>query len=338
MNFLLRYPAGLLWNVGSDLHRQAYEKGIFPRRALPKPVVSIGNWTMGGTGKTPFADFLLDLAKQKNKTAVVLSRGYGRHEGADIKEVLLDSKAAEVGDEPLLLKHHHPQAPIFVGRSRFQAGQKALEKYQPDFFLLDDGFQHHQLQRRLNIVLVDSTQGPGKHKIFPIGWARESRDCLKYADWVVHTKTNLVDPEVLGLRQEWLKSLLPNPQRLLTAEYRFAGYFDQHDNKVEAVKPARVMALAGIAHPDVFFKGIRQDFNLVEELPFSDHQIYSTELANVLVQKIVKQKIQWLVVTEKDWVKLKDFASLYPYLLVAKRKMFIEDTEAFHAFCAQVFA
>lgn len=339
VDFLLRPPASLLWDVGSGLHRKLYQSGVLPKKTLPRPVISVGNWTMGGTGKTPFTDWLMGLALQKNKKIVVLSRGYGRNikNCEEVHEVLLSSKAKDVGDEPLLLKMHHPGCPIFVGRSRYEAGLEALKKYQPDFFILDDGFQHHQLQRKINIVLVDATQGPVKHKVFPVGWARESADCLQYADWIIHTKTNFVDNDVLELRRAWLHSLISDPKKILSAEYRLAGYFDWENKKIEVSKEDKALALAGIANADVFFKELRKDFTVLEEMPYADHQQYDRNMVRAIIQKIKDQQAKWLIVTEKDWVKLKDFAELNPYLLVVKRKMFIADSEALYAFCDQMF-
>lgn len=339
LDYLLRLPASALWKVGSGLHRKLYQSGVLPQQKLPKPVISVGNWTMGGTGKTPFTDWLMGIALQRNKKIVVLSRGYGRQStnSEKIEEVLTSSKAKAVGDEPLLLKMHHPEVAIFVGRSRYHAGLEALKKYQPDFFILDDGFQHHQLARKANIVLIDATQGPLKHKVFPLGWGRESEECLQYADWIIHTKTNFIDADILKLRREWLEGLVKDPKKILSAEYRLAGYFDFQNKKLEAKKEDKVLALAGIAHADVFFQGVRQDFSVLEEIPYSDHQEYTESMATELLAKIQTQGAKALVVTEKDWVKLKEFPQLVPYLWTVKRKIFIQDSEALHAFCDQMF-
>ena len=336
IDFLLRPPASFVWGTASDLHRKLYQSGVLPKKSLSKPVISVGNWTMGGTGKTPFTDWLLDLAKQQNKKTVVLSRGYGRST-AHTQEVLVSSEAREVGDEPLLLKMHHPEAPVFVGSSRYHAGQEALKKYQPDFFILDDGFQHHQLVRKTNIVLIDATQGPVKHKVFPLGWARESAECLQHADWIVHTKTNFVDEEVAELRRKWIESLLSKPIPILSAEYRLDGYFDFQNAAVTVNKTEKVFALAGIGQPEVFFKEVRKDFDVIQERPFADHQEYTGETVQELLREIKQRQARWLVVTEKDWVKLKEFKELHSSLLIVKRKMFIQESEALNAFRNQIF-
>lgn len=337
VDVLLRPPVSRLWDMGSALHRKLYQSGLLPKKTLPKPVISIGNWTMGGTGKTPITDWFMDLAQSKNKKIIVLSRGYGRS-SLKTEEVLLTSSSKQVGDEPLLLKMHHPDCPIFVGSSRYEAGMEALKKYQPDFFVLDDGFQHHQLERKINIVLIDATQGPVKHKVFPVGWARESEECLQYADWIIHTKTNFVDSDILQLRREWLEGLVKNPKNILSAEYRLSGYFDEKNRKIDTNKQEKVMAMAGVAQPENFFREIRKDFSVVDERGLEDHQEYTDAMIRSLVTELKQKQIRWLVITEKDWVKLKEFKEILPFMLVMKRKMFIEESEGLSAFCSEVFA
>ena len=336
MSTLLRTPASFLWDLGSGIHRKLYDAAVLPKQVLPKPVVSVGNWTMGGTGKTPFTDWLIDLAKKQNKKVVVLSRGYGRRNKLT-EEVLVTSKAEDVGDEPLLLKMHHPDCPVYVGRSRYAAGMKALEKYQPDFFILDDGFQHHQLDRKTNIVLVDATQSPAKHKVFPLGWARESSDCLLHADWIVHTKTNLISSQELEYRKKWLESVAEPTTSILSAEYQMQGYFDSQNTEVQAKNKQRVMALAGIARAEVFFHSVKQDFQVVEALSYADHKVYTKDIVKNVLNKLKQHQVTGLVVTEKDWVKLKEFRELDDYLIVMKRKMLIQDSEAYRAFSNQIF-
>lgn len=337
MSSLLRAPVSFLWDFGSSLHRKLYEKSVLPKQKLPKPVVSVGNWTMGGTGKTPFTDWLIELAKQQNKKVAILSRGYGRISQLT-EEVLTTSKVEDVGDEPLLLKMHHPECPIFVGRSRYLAGLKALEKYNPDFFILDDGFQHHQLERKTNIVLIDATQSPQKHKVFPLGWARESEDCLQYADWIVHTKTNFINTEDLTTRRKWLEGLLETSGNLLSAEYQLMGYFNSTNQQIASDRQLKVLALAGIAHYEPFFHSVEKDFDLLERFAYSDHQVYTKEIVDKILEKLQKLNAKFVVVTEKDWVKLKNFPLITPFLLVAKRKVVLKDSEGYRAFCQQIFA
>lgn len=336
MSDLLKTPASFLWDFGSGLHRKLYEKSVFSKLELPKPVISVGNWTMGGTGKTPFVDWLIELADKQNKKVVVLSRGYGRR-NKFTEEVLTTSKAEDVGDEPLLLKMHHPDCPIFVGRSRYASGIKALEKYQPDFFILDDGFQHHQLDRKTNIVLVDATQSPAKHKVFPLGWARESADCLTHADWIVHTKTNLINPQELDYRKKWLESVAEPNATILSAEYQMLGYFDSHNKIVQTNAKQKIVALAGIARAEVFFQSVKQDFQVLEALAFADHEIYTKDTVKRVLEKLKKYQVTGLVVTEKDWVKLKEFSELNDYLIIMKRKMLMKESEGYSAFCQQIF-
>lgn len=169
--------------------RRLHARGLLATRTLPRPVISVGNLTVGGTGKTPMIRFLACWLREDGIRAAVLSRGYGRtSRGVVWASGEGRPRAGEVGDEPALLAASLPGIPVVVGESRFEAGMAVLSRTDVDMFLLDDGFQHLSLARDLDILLVDARRGLGNGLTLPLGPLREPPDHARYADALVVTR------------------------------------------------------------------------------------------------------------------------------------------------------
>lgn len=162
-----------------------------------KDLISVGNITMGGTGKTPMIDWLLRFFESKNLNAVVLTRGYKAERVEDIqilnRETATKNDHRRLGDEPWMLFKRHPQSTFFIGPDRVKSARMA--EAHADLILLDDGMQHLRINRNLNIVLIDSLAGIGNGHLFPLGPLREPLNSLSRADVVVYTRTNLSSPK-----------------------------------------------------------------------------------------------------------------------------------------------
>ena len=154
------------------LRVMAYRRGWLKQAALPRPVISVGNITAGGTGKTPTVIEIARILGQAGRRVAILTRGYRRAGDAPHVIVTPDFSASAVGDEPLLLAKSLPQARVIVGRNRAESGRIALERFQPDVFVLDDGMQHLRLRRDCDLVLIDATQPFGGGRVLP-GSGRE---------------------------------------------------------------------------------------------------------------------------------------------------------------------
>jgi len=187
--------ASRLYGLGAGLRRTLYARGVLRTKKLPAPVVSVGNLTVGGTGKTPVVACLARLWRDRGKRVAILSRGYGG--GTQGVTCISDGqniykKPPEVGEEPYWLARTLPGVVVYTGACRYAAGLAAWEEFKPDLFLLDDGFQHFQLYRDLDLVLLDAAAPFGNGQLLPRGPLREPLTALAAARVFVLTR---FDPE-----------------------------------------------------------------------------------------------------------------------------------------------
>jgi tetraacyldisaccharide 4'-kinase len=293
------------WGYALALQFRAllYQLGILKTERLPRPVVSIGNVTVGGTGKTPVAAYIARILLARGYKVAVLSRGYGGTlEGqtcvvSDGAAIMLS--AGECGDEPYLLASTVPGLMVVIGTDRHAAGQMAMKQLAPDIFLLDDGFQHLRLHRDLNILLLDFAQPFGNGWTLPAGILREPSAAIKRADLVIFTRApeGAINNRDMGripncLSRHTIVDLLPLGSHTPVPFSRCLGH--------------TVLAFAGIADPDSFFEGLRrQGLNLVQTISFPDHVFYNRERCDEIVDAVRTSGADFIVTTEKDGVKLK---------------------------------
>ena len=285
-------PLGALHAALLRLRVWAYRAGLRKSAPLPRPVIVVGNWIVGGAGKTPATLALLEILSRQGWRAGVVSRGYGRHDEGQTRLVRADSPAGEVGDEPLLI-HLRSRCPVAVGRDRIAAAEALLSAH-PDLDLLvaDDGLQHWRLPRQLSIVVIDD-RGLGNGRLLPAGPLRQtgplpappgSRDdtLLLYSAG----KPSTPRPGFVGTRrlagavllQEWWQGQPARPEAL------------------EALRGRPVLAAAGLARPQAFFDMLSAQGLDIHPLPLPDHHDFS-----VLPWPVDCPE---LLLTEKDAVKL----------------------------------
>jgi tetraacyldisaccharide 4'-kinase len=293
-------PLGLLYGMALRIRSLLYQLGILNVFRLSCPVISIGNITVGGTGKTPATMLIARELQCRGYRVAVLSRGYGGSlEGqvavvSDGNSVLLGPEQA--GDEPCLLAQSVPGLIVVIGSDRYQAGLMALEQLKPDLLLLDDGFQHIRLHRDLNILLLDATRPFGNGWTLPLGLLREPQSALKRADLIVFTRWSPGQQVVAtGLPFCCSSHGLTGFKRLTSDE----------QISQERLQQGRVAAFAGIADPTGFFDGLqRLGIPLVATLALSDHEPYSADHLMLLEQFAADAAADWLITTEKDGIKL----------------------------------
>ena len=181
-----------LYFFGVSLRILLYRAGFFKTKRLSCPVISVGNLTVGGTGKTPLVDLIAKTLKKEGERVVVISRGYKRKSGEKITVVSKGegplTSWEQVGEEPFWLASQTRGIPVLVGKNRFQVGQFAIKQFNPTVILLDDGFQHLGLYRDLNLLLLDSTAPFEKDKLLPRGVLREPASQIERASAVVLTR------------------------------------------------------------------------------------------------------------------------------------------------------
>ncbi len=285
----------------------AYRWGWLKRYCPTVPVISIGNLTTGGTGKTPVVIEIARGLVKVGKTVVILSRGYGAPEPLPYARAL-DPKH---GDEAYLMQQQVPEAIVIVGRDRVHTLQKAVKDYRPDVVLLDDGFQYLRLQAGLNILLIDGGLMLGNGHLLPVGPLREPVSQIARADLILITKT--VTTEALQTVEQWAKRYavkLPKlPLQVLPAGFRVTGLKDFNERPVqelEALRTRPVIAFSAIAQPGQFEKDLElQGFRVLKHFRFADHHVYTQTDMDMMVEVLthVEAEQPLLITTQKDWVK-----------------------------------
>ena len=277
-----------------------YDRGHLPSKKLQGPVVSIGNLSVGGAGKTPFVIALGELLKARGIKFDVLSRGYGR-KSRGIALVDPNGLASDFGDEPILIARKLG-APVIVGEDRYEAGRSAEQKFGPQMHLLDDGFQHRALARDFDIVLV--TPEDAKDQLLPAGRLREPLSSLSRADAIVLTTgANETDFPLQG-------KLIWRAKRGI----------------VPGNLPSSPVAFCGIARPQPFLLQLRLfGIHPVAEAIFRDHHSYTESDIRDLLKAKAESGADGFVTTEKDEVNLGPFRERLQPLGVAPLKMQIVD-------------
>jgi tetraacyldisaccharide 4'-kinase len=300
---LLLAPFGLVYSLFQHLRAGLYRIGILKGLRLPRPVISIGNITVGGTGKTPLTAYIARILLEQGYKVAVLSRGYGGSlEGQNVvvsdgSTVMLGPR--ECGDEPYLLASTVPGLMVVIGTNRYAAGQLAMKQLSPDVFLLDDGFQHLHLWRDLNILLLDSSRPFGNGWTLPAGLLREPAAATRRADLIILTRCPegaVVTPLVSG------KPAFAASHRLVDALPLPGG----NPVPFADLQGPSFLAFAGIAQPESFFSALRdRGINVVHTLPFPDHADYDRATLEEIGAALQSSGAEYAITTEKDGVKLK---------------------------------
>ena len=303
-------PAAFLFQGITAARNFLFDRGLIRSQKSPIPTLVVGNLSVGGTGKTPWVEFL--VRQLRDEVAVgTLSRGYGR-KTTGFGQVLPTSEAAEVGDEPLqLYTNFNGAVPVFVGEDRVGATQK-IQQIFPDLqlLILDDAFQHRKLNPDFRIVLTPFSTPFSHDYLLPMGRLRESRAGAKRADVVVVTKcpADLSQDEKIKLAGE-LAPYLNSEADLFFSSLTYGKPYQVSGPKQTDF--TAVIALAGLADNAPFFAHCKQQFSVVDTFSFADHYAYNPEdavrILEVLGQEIGQHAV--LLTTEKDAVKLKSLAA-----------------------------
>ncbi len=305
-------PPSWLWSFIYYTRRICYDYGILKQSSFSVPIISVGNLTFGGTGKTPFTLWLSQYLHSKNKRVMILMRGYKgkleRSSGLLHAGQVINPDPIDYGDEALLLARRLEDATIVVGKKRSENLSFYFPKVEPDVVLLDDGHQHIKIKRKMNIVLFDALMPFSRYNVAPLGYMREGFQALKDADLVVIGRADMAS----ALRIQKLKDLilphLPNGIQFAEFGYRPNGFYNSSNVRVltlDQIRNRKVICMAGIANPLSFYKLI-EDLGaeiLVTE-SFPDHHFFKLDEINALLS-YAKSEDALIVTTEKDIVRLK---------------------------------
>jgi len=293
---------GLLWPWQFPYHLAvSYRNRRFDRHAgashqVDVPVVSVGNVTVGGTGKTPLVAWVARWFREQGVRVALVSRGYGADPGA-------------VNDEALELEQRLPDVPHLQDPDRVKAARTAIEELDSELLVMDDGFQHRRLRRDLDIVLIDATQPFGYGHVLPRGKLRESLAGLRRADLLVVTRGSAVSEERLDKIRDVLRRYTMAPIAVVDQQPQALLSSTGSEESIEEMKGKPVIAFCGIGNPDGFRFTLGQcGYELIELREFPDHHRYSRDDVQSLVEWTAdqhgKHRVAAVVCTHKDLVKV----------------------------------
>jgi len=297
--YILLYPLYLLYLGIIFIRNLLYDLNIISANKIDCKVISVGNISFGGTGKTPFTIALAKELKLKYRVAI-LSRGYKRNSRGTIVVTNGIAKSKDwkiVGDEPFLMSQKLSGVPIVVDEDRTRGGRFLVNKFKPDIILLDDGFQHRKLRRDIDIVLLDASSSSR------FNYWREPFSVLNRSDILLLTKA--YSKKLLAHWEERIFAI-GKPSFILNNQIDKELVGQQGKSLATAnIKGKSVIAFSGIANHGSFDNTVQQlECNIVDSLSFEDHQVYDDQDLKIIEDKYNKLNPDFILTTEKDIIKL----------------------------------
>lgn len=326
---ILLLPFSLLFYLIIGLRHWLYEWGFFKSRRLESPVLCVGNLSTGGTGKTPWVQWITEHFLNRNQKVVILSRGYnGDYDG--ILKVDAEMDPRQCGDEPLWLKKNS-RAEIYLGRNRYQAGLKAMANEKPDLFVLDDGFQHRALYRDLDLVLIDASASDLHELLLPMGYLREPFSALSRAQMVIINKCNYTDKEQVERLTEKC-AVYVDRQNIFHADFIFQSWEPLVSELSRDFDNTQCALACAVGNPMAVVKTLQErGIQPKETFIFPDHHYWKPDDIEKMTYKMKRQGLFDLLMTEKDAVKLarykKHFKEMSIQLWVCKMAIHVHQGE-----------
>jgi tetraacyldisaccharide 4'-kinase len=323
---LLSLPYGAAGAARNHL----YDREILRQERLPRPVISVGNLTVGGTGKTPTVILLANLLKGAGRRPAILSRGYGGNAKAPVNVVSDGNRTIlgwrEAGDEPVLIARSAPGVPVLTGPKRILTGRAAVERLGADLLILDDAFQHRALFRDLDIVLLDAAHPFGNGRLLPGGPLREPPASLARAHIFIRTGAEKDPTEPFGGDSD-----LPSFRGI----HRPQGLVEGKTGRIlppDSLQGIKVCAFAGIGRPEAFRTSlVALGAEVVSFRGFPDHHPYGPQELDDLRRLAGTTGADRIVTTEKDGVRLSDFPDFLREVSLLRIGMEITPADAFAA-------
>jgi len=298
------------YSIVIRLRNFLYSKGWLKTHRANAPVISIGNITTGGTGKTPLVIWLCKQLTQnlklktKNCKCAILTRGYKVTQN-------LKLKTQNYTDEPAIIIESCPEAKVIVNPDRVAGAAEAVNKFDAKTLIMDDGFQHRRLGRDLDIVTIDATRPFGYGKMLPAGLLREPLVSLKRANAVVITRCDQTTEAELTQIEEKLQQV--NPNMIIARSIHTAVYAKSTDNKeisLEELKDKKIFAFCGIGNPEAFLNTIKAlGPELAGSKVYNDHHHYTDDCLADICKQAAHLKADLILTTQKDWTKINRLAT-----------------------------
>lgn len=299
-------PLGLAYGGITQVRNQLYTQEFLKSEKLDKPVVSVGNLTVGGTGKTPLVDALLTQFEKQNLKACVLTRGYGRlNHRSGSQLITRDSSPLDCGDEPIWLARRHPKSAVVVGGDRVESAKLVRDA---DIFVLDDGLQHLRIKRDLDIVLLDCTVPHWHYRPLPWGYGREDFSGIKRSDIVILTRVNqAASDHVLEIKN---RARAEGVIQIFESRIVPISVQELWTSKIIEIKNKKIFLVSGIANPRSFEKTVRDlGAQILDHDMRPDHYVYSQESLDEIFSRGTKLGADVVLTTEKDAVKWSELKS-----------------------------
>jgi tetraacyldisaccharide 4'-kinase len=302
--------AAIPYGVVARLRSLLYDWDWFDQRRLPVPVLSIGNLTLGGTGKTPVVILVADWLLAQGKRVAILSRGYRRTSTAQYllvsngERLLVDPH--EAGDEPFLMAQRCPKAIVAVGADRYELGDWVLNRFPIDCLILDDGFQHRGLYRDVNLLLVDATDAAGLAALVPAGRLREPLRAAARATAIVVTRAD-VPVQVTEVCRKLRATLgsMPDPIQAVFRPESLVSVVTGASQPLSWSKGKTALLCSGVGHAGSFRSLVeRIGIRILDEVAYVDHHAYTSQDVERLRARAAELQAELVVTTEKDAGKL----------------------------------
>ena len=343
-------PLGVLYSAVTAARRALYKTGALKVHKINAPVISVGNITTGGTGKTPLVEWVARTVAREGRRVCILMRGYGRRdEGkrvivSDGEHILADATTG--GDEPRLLAEAlQGVASVISDADRTSAARYAIENFESEVFILDDGFQHLRLARDLNIVAIDSTNPWGDGHLLPRGRLREPLRELRRADLIILTRTEQ-SQDVVSLRKQTERLSNGRPVILSRTQTKMLrpltatteSNTSELSTHPSSLRPHTFAAFCAVGNPSAFFKQMQRDgYTLKFMRSFPDHHVYTQRDVGEIVSEAKEAGAEALITTAKDAVKLRSLTFDLP-CYVLEIELEFDDEEKLTAMIREAIA
>ncbi len=341
----LLHGISIFYGAAQRLRATCYRHRIFSSRELPCKVISVGNITVGGTGKTPMTIHVAREIKRTGLKVVIVSRGYRggaeKHGGIVSDGRTLYMNAEQAGDEPYMIACRLKGVPVVVGKNRFAAGMLAIRKFQPDVIVLDDAFQHLKLKRDIDLVLLDHMHPFGNSHLLPRGVLREPVSSLARSAACILTRCRAGAEEAALSSLAGIQMLVPGIPVFTSSHvpYWYMVHKGEHKSfeavpdvfspkDQEQLKHRKVYCFSGIARNDDFRHTVKDlGFKITGFLEFSDHHPYTEKDLETILRCAEKTGANRLITTEKDHARIAFKGPLPMALIVVGVKVSFDDRE-----------
>ena len=298
----LVFPLSIIFKFVTDIRNKLYDCNFLKSEKINVPVISVGNLSTGGTGKTPMVDFIIYNLKRDYNISV-LSRGYNRKSKGFI-EIKNSDNPSLVGDEPFLIKSNHSEVPVFACEDRVEGAKKIISENNTNLILLDDAFQHRKISRNLDIVLTDYNNLFYKDYLLPYGNLRESRNNINRADVIIVTKCPLDFNKADAIK---IKNQInpKNTQSLFFSQIKYSEkLFGFKELSFKSIRNSKLTLVTGIANSQTLKEYLKKNNVNFDHLDYPDHYNYSRKDVNKI---LATTKNNIILTTKKDYYKLSQF-------------------------------